>query len=385
MRFLSFLNDFGFTPNRGTLVEDDPSLHQGQMLNDFTRHYIRNELPNLNKLQVTGIPGVESIKEAMDIYSPKVSNRSREEDDISKLEDKFNTLLAKYNTTYKLFSERVIDASKIDKEVQQYYGQTITSSDGNYVYINDYGFTHKYSTDAWTNNNVSCPPKSTIVEKSVYNRLQHGPDIVTGQPCGIAGKNITNAKTKEYAWVDIKGYKHIYSEVLWKNKSSSCDLHVTTLTNEEYNAIPSGGTMTSTDTCMQVNIDPVLWNQLMTQNNELLSISRQLSEKMNSSVEKDISLQHVLLETQEKIGNTIHKINKDRNKLNQAVITIDAEQEDTYLNLHMQYMHMIMWFFLTITVISLTIHAFINTPSYTGMVIILILILFAIVKWLSNK
>lgn len=386
MRFLSFLNDFGFTPNRGTQVEHNPSLHQGQMMNDFNRHYVRNESSNLNSLQVTGLPGVESVKEAMDISSPMVSHPSIEKDDISKLQDKFNILLAKYNTTYKLFMERVIDANTIDKQVQQYFGQTITNSDGNYVYINDYGFTHKYSTDAWTNNNVSCPPKPTMMKDGLYKTLQSGPDIVSGQPCGIAGKNIKNIETKEYAWVDIKGYKHVYSDVVWNNKSSSCKQDILSITNEEYNAIPNGGNMTPTETCMQVDIDPHIWNTLMKQHDELLTISRQLSEKIKSIVKEDIALQDALSETQEKIGKTIHKISKDRNQLNdltKTLVTIDAEQEDTILNERMQYLHMILWLILSVTVISLTVY---TLQSYAGFIVLaLIFILFFVVKWLSNK
>jgi len=78
------------------------------------------------------------------------------------------------------------------------------------------GFTHKYSTDAWSNNNASCPTDAITVDTTTYNTFHTGPDMGQGQPCSIAGKNIKNSTTNEYAWVDIKGYKHIYSSTLWK-------------------------------------------------------------------------------------------------------------------------------------------------------------------------
>lgn len=391
MRFLSFLNDFGITPNEGTSVEHDPSLRQGQSLNDYNRHYNRNELPYLNKLQNTGMPGVESVTEAMDTYSPKVRSGTTRKDDISKLQDKFNTVLAKYNATYKLFSESVLANSKTDKQVQQYFGQAVTSGDGNYAYINDYGFTHKYSTDAWSNNNVSCPSDAITVESERFNALKPGPDMETGQPCGMAGKNIRNSKTKEYAWVDIKGYKHVYSTNVWKKKSSSCEVSVITLNEDEYNALPNGGNMTCTDTCMQLDIDPAIWDQLMKQNDELLTISRTLAKKLKCMVNKDNALQSALTETQQQLGQTIDKVTNDRsqlNSINNSLITINAEEEDTNTNKRMEYAHMIVWFILFITVISLTAHAFLSTQSNTGDilgVVFALILLFAIVKWVMNK
>lgn len=391
MRFLSFLNDLGIVPNKDTQVENDPSLRQGQTLNDYNRHYIRKEVPNLNALQNTGIPGVGSVIEAMDVSSPKVQTTARPNDDISKLEDKFNTSLTKYNATYKLFSESVLATNKTDKQIQQYFGQAITSSDGNYAYINDYGFTHKYSTDAWSNNNVSCPTDAITIDTTTYNAFNDGPDMEQGQPCSIAGKNIKNSITNEYAWVDIKGYKHIYSSTLWKKKSPSCDVDVVSLNDDEYNAIPNGGNMTSTDTCMQLDIDPAIWNQLMKQNDELLSISTQLSEKLQDMVKQDIALQGALSETQQQLGQTIQKVTKDRsqlNNINKTFITIDAEEEDTNLNKRVQYAHMVVWFILLLTILSLTAHAFLSSQSNTGDVlgvIFSLIFLFIIVRWVRNK
>lgn len=391
MRFLSFLNDFGIIPNEGTSVENDPSLRQGQSLNDYNRYYNRNELPYLNELQNTGIPGVESVTEAMDTSSPKVRSGTTRNDDITKIKDKFDTVLAKYNATYKLFSESVLANSKTDKQVQQYFGQAVTSNDGNYAYVNDYGFTHKYSTDAWSNNNVSCPSDAITVESGLFNALKPGPDMVTGQPCGIAGKNIRKSNTKEYAWVDIKGYKHVYSTDVWKQKSSSCEVFVITLNEEEYNAIPNGSNMTATDTCMQLDIDPAIWDQLIKQNDELLTISRTFAQKLKSVVNEDNALQSALTETQQQLGQTIDKITNDRsqlNSINKSLITINAEEEDTKLNKQMHYTHMVVWLILLITVISLTAHAFLSSQSNTGDilgVVFALILMFAIVKWVMNK
>jgi len=152
-----------------------------------------------------------------------------------------------------------------------------------------------------------------------------------------------------------------------EKKSPSCDVDVVSLKDEEYNAIPNGGNMTSTDTCMQLDIDPAIWDQLMKQNNELLSISTQLSEKLQYMVNEDNALQGALSETQQQLGQTIDKVTNDRsqlNNINKSLVTIDAEQEDTNLNKRLQYAHMIVWFILLLTVISLPLmHSCLLNPK----------------------
>ena len=59
------------------------------------------------------------------------------------------------------------------------------------------------------------------VSKDLMAKFQIGSIMGKGQPCDVAGKNVQNTKTKEYAWVDIKGKKHVYSDKLWKKKNES--------------------------------------------------------------------------------------------------------------------------------------------------------------------
>ena len=71
-----------------------------------------------------------------------------------------------------------------------------------------------------------------------------------------------------------------------------------------------------------------------------------------------------------------------------TIITTNAEQEDTYLIQNMRYLHMLAWFFLVITVLSLTAHAFVAPSSKVSDVIGLIfgmILLFVIANWLWNK
>ena len=387
MNISSLMNAIGL----GSPNDNDPSLGQGRQLKDFNRTYTKQIGPHLNRLQQTGIPGVSSVMEAMDDSQPNVGVQQRKNDRVSELEDVFSKKLAEYNAAYKLFSEAVVKENAADKEIQQYFGQAITSGDGNYAYVNDYGYTQKYSTDAWANNSDSCPQDALSIDQSLASQMKTGAGMGVGQPCSIAGNNVQNEKTGEYAWVDIKGYKHVYSSDLWASKALSCNVPAISVTDAEYNSIPSGGSMTSTDKCLQLDIDPALWNKIMRLNDELLVLSELLAVELGKLVIQDVELQVALKETQNELARTNQALKNDRNTIGvyqTSIITASAEQEDTALLQRMNYLHMLAWMFLVVTVLSLTAHAFVAPSSKVSDVIGLIfgiILLFIIVNWLWKK
>lgn len=389
MKYPSFLADLGIIPSEDCdISKNNPSLIQGQESLEFGRKYTRQVTPTLDALQTTSVPGVASVVEAMDTNRPNVAASSRKVDGVSAIEDEFNKKLVNYTATYKLFSESIMKTNAIDKNIKQYFGQAVTTTDGNYSYINDYGYTHKYSTDAWANNNVSCPPKSINIEDETYKSLKTGSDMGNGQPCSIAGKNIQNIATKEFAWVDIKGTKHIYSSDLWKNKNESCNIYSLPLNDTEYNAIPNGGNMTLVDTCMQLDIDPALWSQLMKENQELTELSKQLVLKLKGSISEDIKLQTSTSDAQHKLTVIINKMSDDHNKLktlSKTIIGIDAQQEDMYAAQRMYYIRLIAWTFLLLIIIILIIQTAVYPDSNAGSVIIGIIFIGIIVKMFLEK
>jgi len=265
--------------------ENTDNLEQGRRFNQYTAEQVQETLPYISALQKTHLP---SIVENMDTKRTTVSYKNGTPDDISRLENEFNQTLVQYNTVYKLFNESIVQPNTI-KDLTPYLGKNIKTNDGNYAYINDYGYTHKYSTDAWANKDISCNLDTDVLDTD--SSFQLGPDMGIQQPCGIAGKNIQNTQTNEYAWVDIKGYKHIYSSDVWNTKNSGCDADVITLSNDTYNAIPSGTNMTSTDTCIQSDIDPNVWTQLVQLNDTLYQIAKQISVNLGTVVVEDAQLQ----------------------------------------------------------------------------------------------
>ena len=149
MSVISFLNDLGIISNKDTSAEQDPNLLQGQELMELERGYIKDAIPHLELLQITSNPKISSIIETLDNDDSTAVTTKNVASDVSKLEDEFNKTLIQYTNTYKELSESLLKKNQTQKGVYQYYNKVLTSDDGNYVYVNNYGYTHRYSTDAW--------------------------------------------------------------------------------------------------------------------------------------------------------------------------------------------------------------------------------------------
>lgn len=388
MSFISFLNDLGIIPNKGTSYEKNASLNQGQEFMDFNRMHKRSNKKISNNMQKTCLPGVTTIVENMEnMSSSKMANKKR----VTALEKEFNKTIAEYDVVYRQFSEQIIKSNKHDREIKKYFDEIITSGDGNYSYVNDYGFTQKYSKDAWADNAENCPNDPMSVTKTQMSKFQKGADIGLGQPCNVAGKNIQNEVTKEYAWVDIKGKKHIYSDKLWKKKNETCNIPSISLTEKEYNAIPRGGNMTSTDECQQLKVDPKIMQKMTALNNKIEKLAKDMLIELDDLAIEDMELNMVMNDERAKLNNYIHRISEDKIKLNQYNTdygSVIANDQDTQLRKTSNYMHFVAWMFLVITIFSLLLHTFINPRSNTidnFVVVIGLVFIFVICRAIYNK
>ena len=178
---------------------------------------------------------------------------------------------------------------------------------------------------------------------------------------------------------------------MWASKALSCNVPAISISDAEYKAIPSGGSMTSTDRCLQLDIDPALWDKIMRLNDELLVLSELLAVELGKLVVEDVELQVAIKESQNQVDQTTQSLRYDREALRVVqnnIITAGAEEDDTALLQRMRYLHLLAWMFLVVTVLSLTAHAFVAPASKVSDVIGLIfgiILLFIIVNWLWNK
>lgn len=341
MKIYSFLSDLDINSKKDT-NNIDASLAQGVRVMKNINEYIQQSTNNLTGLQCSSMTGVNSIIESMYNRLPNTDNNDRKDDNISINEDKLIKIFSDYNTAYKVFIESTLNANKPNSFLKQYLGKNVSNDDGMFSYINNYGYTQKYSNNAWKNRDSTCSSEPISIDNDLYKKINPGEDIGLGQPCGFAGKNIQNKTTREYAWVDIKGQKHVYSSDIWKRKIASCDTEAILLSSDKYDAIPTGSVMTTIDKCIQLEVDDIALNDLMKQNSELSNIySKLISEIKKETIPDD-------------------KYDFDKKK---DVKTLDSKY----------YIRMISWSILFLMILLITIDAISNeAASYWHMAGILI-------------
>lgn len=212
------------------------------------------------------------------------------------LQDQFNTLLSKYMSLKKQVFEQVLRDSTNRDKYYNYFGKSVFY-DGAYWYINNLGVAHKYPQggDAWRIKSKTCP--ETLSGSIDLSEFKKGPDMIASQACGVAGNNIMNERTGEFAWVDMEGYKHIYDQSAYNNRPTVCQKKPIIVSVVEYDAIPEGPPMTNSDYCLSADIDKNDFKTLQDLNAQIISISQRLLDE-NSKLRTGDETQERELEIQ---------------------------------------------------------------------------------------
>jgi hypothetical protein len=317
-----------------------------------------NELigPNLKLINESTIPNLNSIKEALESQESSSSSSSYNREYSSELENEFNRTLIEYNTIHKQVNEDLLKKEQSKNKIKNYLGKVITEDDSTYRYVNNYGYTHRYSTDSWSNNDTSCPSDPINVNNMDDFTLTGAP-MGIGQPCNIAGKNIKNETTEEIAWIDIKGYKHVYSNDIWNEKKTSCNINPITISNALYNAIPSGNPMTDTYICNKIDVNPNLWKKLIDLNKKLKGLAFKILKEIEELNIKDGEINKAIIEKRNLILSNINEMDDDRKNIyynERQLVNIHAEKEDSELVLTSFYYRYIFWFIIMIMILITT-------------------------------
>lgn len=296
---------------------------------------------------------------------------------LQNVENQFNQTLALYAQTYKQLNEDILTKRQSSEKIIDYLGKVVADTDGNNYYVNNFGFTHKYSPNAWENNNSSCPSTAVSYGGSM-NDFQTTLPMVQGQPCKIAGQNIKNKDTKEEAWVDIKGVKHPYSNL---EKNASCSSKSTELSGRDYNLIPTGSAMSRTDTCLALDVNPQVWSRLQQLNRQLKNQAVELTDEINKlSLEDNESKQQLMSKRQELLS-YIDTIDNNRNVVadnNNVLMQVVGEETDSSLRMTSNYYSYIIWIFIMIFILSLTVAVSTNDDDKVSGISYVIISLFVL-------
>ena len=341
------------------------NLEQGRDILQYNEDMDEIVSPHLNLIQSS------TLKEGLAGSNlSHVDKKSLE--GLQNIENKFNQTLALYAQTYQQFNEDLLTKRQSDKKIVDHLGKVVSDEDGNNYYVNNFGYTHKYSDNAWNKNNESCPSTSTVYSGKMSNFKSALP-MVEGQSCKIAGKNIKNKDTKQEAWVDIKGIKHPYSD---KKKNESCSTESIELSGSDYNLIPTGGAMSSTDECLSLDVNPNLWARLQELNKKLKKQAVQLTEEIDKLSLEDSNTKHELMNKRQQLLSYIDTSEHDRNDIvasNNMLMQVVGQESDSSMIMTSNYYSYIIWIFVVIFIVSLTIAASTNNgEKVTGITYIIL-------------
>jgi hypothetical protein len=349
----------------------DFNLEQGKELLNYNSEIDDIVNPHL-KLIEKG-----SLIEGMNIVNLS-NNDKKKVEGLQNIENEFNKTLSEYTQTYQQFSEDLLNKNQSKQKIVNYLGKVISDTDGNNYYVNNYGYTHKYSPDAWENNNTSCPSTSETYNDSM-NNFEIGYPMNSGQPCKMAGKNIKNSDTGKEAWVDIKGVKHEYVD---SNRTNSCAVEATTINNTDYNLIPTGSPMTKTDTCIAMDINPTIWVKLQRLNNKLKNQAKILAQEMGNLDLESNEEQLILNTKKDQLMQYIHELDNENKSIiynNRMLMKVSGEEQDATLRMNSNYYHYILWIILAIILISLTLNATSENNDNISIVTYVIIIIFVLI------
>lgn len=280
---------------------------------------------------------------------------------LQSIENEFNKTIAQYNQVYKQFSEDLMNRKNQLNEVSPYLGKNIRNSSGGIYYVNNFGNYYWYSGDAWNDGNPEgCPAGYEQLSGEVPTQLTRGANMNVGTPCGAAGQVVKNTDSGDMAWVDIQGYKHSFPEGT-KMSSSCAQMNILELSNDAYNAIPSGNSMSSVEPCMSLDVNPTIWKQLNQLNIKLKFQAAAITKEINSLSTQDQSINNQLSQTRSKMNTYIDQIDKDNLMLaknKRMLVTAGGEQEDSNLRMTSNYYFLLIWILLMFLIISLSMAAY---------------------------
>ena len=332
------------------------NLEQGKEMLNYNDDMDKITGPDLKLIQSGMLEGLNGLGGMETEPSNMSSNDKLALEGLQNIENNFNQTLALYTQTYNQMNEDIISKRQSSQKTVDYLGKVVSDVDGNNYYVNQFGFTHKYSPNAWENNNSSCPSTNVVYSGSMYD-FQTSLPMIQGQPCKIAGQNIKNKDTKEEAWVDIKGIKHPYSNSN-AEKNTNCSSKSIELSGRDYNLIPTGGAMSSSDSCLALDVNPQLWSRIQELNAKLKQLAVQLTQEIHTISLEDRKIKEQLMYRRQELLNYIDMIDNNKHDImnnNSIILQANGEMMDSSLRMTSNYYSYIIWVFLMIFIIMLTI------------------------------
>ena len=221
MSFSRFLSTLTHKEGESSLQNPlDAELYQGEYYLDRKREMTMRLRPNLKLIegfnstkvspgsrgfiregftQEVGRDGAGEAPTDNEFGGGGAGETPSDSEELSALEDKFNSLLSKYGTTHKSYMQNV--NRFIGKQNSMYADKNIrtTESDPKIYYVNKYGVARQYtSVKAYTDRDHTCAGNFQNVSFGENDfraqGLTLGPPMSEGEPCGLEGENVELAQ-----------------------------------------------------------------------------------------------------------------------------------------------------------------------------------------------
>jgi uncharacterized coiled-coil DUF342 family protein len=336
--------------------------NQGKQMLDFNSKHFQEI--DVSRILETCDKSVCSVRESMDQNDSTNVNVTYNEllKEVKQKEDNFNNKLKEYTDLQKTINEEMIKKNEFYKKNKDFLGKTVTNHDTNY-YVNNFGFTHAYTHEAWDNDHDSCPKSAVPIKSEELSQFKKSVDMNSGQPCHIAGQMIQNEKTQEFAWVDLKGIKHIYTSDVWNIRHKTCKTKIKKLSDEDFKSIPLGSNMKKHKPCMKLDINPRDYIKLKQINKQLIYLAKDISKSMNKVISKDNTINSKINDKRQKLDTYLKDLDDNKEKIDEytkSIDTISAQEEDTSKESIANYYMYISWTLVAILVGSITLRTLNN-------------------------
>lgn len=261
-------------------------IKQGNSFNKNKRKYKRRvKKKNLKKISNNRFDsalqfidshffGIEGMVEGMG------DDDSQDLQTLKTLETKFDKALGEYNNLYDNYLNNVVQS----RQSSGLSDNVIMQNGDQKWFVSKYGVKRKITDEYWTAETAktqrTCSDPIASTEEEL-NKFETGPQMRVDEACKEGGRNVFDATTQKYAWIDVKGYKHVYSNYL-NGKHDSCPKTHSEIDNNSYVAIPTGKNWTNLDECLYTNHDSDIITQLETKNTALI----ELIGEMKNNIER---------------------------------------------------------------------------------------------------
>ena len=115
------------------------------------------------------------------------------------LETHFNSILNQYKAAFKEYLTELTTQQNVQS--MNYKNKIVTGPQGNKYWVNNMGYSRKFTTDAWAKRDSSCPASSGSVTQQDLANFPQGPGMNPYEKCGSVGINVQSSAGGGTAWL----------------------------------------------------------------------------------------------------------------------------------------------------------------------------------------